>query len=63
MRYSFRTLVILTVVGPPFLAGWMVVKHDPFQLFLAFGFVAYFLFAVAVAWAVACAFEVVKKLL
>jgi hypothetical protein len=63
MRYRLRTLLIVTILAPPLLAGVMVVRSDPFQLFLAFGFLAYFIFAVAVGCVVAWAFEFVQKLL
>jgi hypothetical protein len=63
MRYRLRTLLILLLVGPPLLAGWVRFDRDPFQLFLAFGFIAYFLFALAVGWVVANCVDVLKKLL
>jgi len=63
MRYRLRTLLIVLILGPPLLAGVLVVRSDPFQLFLALGFLAYLVFAIAVGVVVAWGFEFVKRIL
>jgi hypothetical protein len=63
MRFRLRTLLIVMTVAPPLLAGVLVVRSDPFQLFLAIGFLAYFLFALAVGVVFAWACELVQRIL
>jgi hypothetical protein len=48
MRFRLRTLLVLLILGPPILAGWVVVDRDPFQIFLVIGFIAYFLICIVV---------------
>ena len=63
MRYPLRTLLILLAVGPPILAGWMVVDRDPFQIFLAIGFIAYFLICIVAGSVVGHLLHTLTKLL
>ena len=62
-RYRLSTLLVLLILAPPIIAGWMVVNRDPFQIFLAIGFIAYLLLVVAIAHVVAYAVDALKKLL
>jgi hypothetical protein len=48
MRFRLRTLLVLLMLGPPILAGWLVVDRDPFQIFLVIGFIAYSLICIVV---------------
>jgi hypothetical protein len=48
MRYRLRTLLVFLILGPPILAGWVVVDRDPFQIFLVIGFIAYFLICIVI---------------
>ena len=63
MQYSLRTLVVLLILGPPILAGWVVMDRDPFQIFLALGFIAYFLICILVGNAVGRLLHALTRLL
>ena len=63
MRYRLRTLLTLLIVGPPLLAGWLMIDRDPFQLFLAIGFLTYGLGCIAVGWVLGCSVDRLRRLL
>lgn len=63
MRFRLRILLLLVVFGPPILAGVWQFESDSWPLFLALGFLSYFLFALAVGYVVAQAVDGVRKVL
>lgn len=63
MQFRLRSLLIILALGPPLIAGWVAMDRDPFQIFLAVGFIAYALVCILVGTALGRMFHALTKLL